>query len=381
MANLFLITIFTHKMEVNYNLISIIDILGLTQGIILGSLLLFIDKRKEKSTRFLGLFIITYALELVPAIFEDLNILLYYPQCNLLFFGIIWLIFPLFFIYIQEVSIFSKSKTSYKTLIPGLLFFTIGLFLMLLNPESKVEFKNSIWYLIVTFLGFIYSIIIGIIILKYISSHLNELRNQYSTTDYKALHWARNFVLIGVIHTLIVLSSAFFEPNYYFLLTISTINIALLYWISVKGILQQNIHALIPTDRITKLIKQNKPPTTKSNTLLNEDIKSLLIKLELYIKQEKVYTKPDLTIIDIADHLKEHPKRVSNIINTHLNQNFNSYVNSFRISKAKQLLKSDLVKNFSIEGIGTQVGFQNKSTFYDAFKKSTNTTPLKYKNQ
>ncbi len=45
-------------MEINYNLVSLVDILGLIQGVILGTLLIILNKRDERSTIFLGLFVL-----------------------------------------------------------------------------------------------------------------------------------------------------------------------------------------------------------------------------------------------------------------------------------------------------------------------------------
>ena len=87
----------------------------------------------------------------------------------------------------------------------------------------------------------------------------------------------------------------------------------------------------------------------------------------------------ELTIVDIAEKLKVHPRRISVAINSIHQQNFNTYVNEFRIKKAELLLADENLNNLSIEGIGLEVGFHSKSSFYSAFKKVTGTTPSNYK--
>jgi len=364
-------------MEVNYNIISLIDILGLIQGLILGSLLLAINRKKNKSTLFLGLFIIVYALELLPAILEDLGILNHYPEYTLLPFGFSWLIFPLFYVYVQQVSIFSFKKKSYKTLIPGILAFCISLFIFFQPLEIKQEISESLWYALSEVFGILYSIGIGILTLKWIKNHIIELKNQYTSVEYKVLHWARIFILIGLIHTSILVISIFFDYTYEFELIMSIINVVLLYWVSVRGILQQNVTMLVsPNEKeIPQIVSLEKKEIPSDNSLM------LLKTINDYIIDNTIFEKPDLTILDISEGINIHPKRISGAINNNLNQNFNTYINSFRIEKAKALLNSEATHNLSIEGIGSEVGFQSKSTFYDAFKKVTGTTPSRFKNQ
>ena len=101
--------------------------------------------------------------------------------------------------------------------------------------------------------------------------------------------------------------------------------------------------------------------------------------IDSYMKTTEAFVRTELTIIDLSEKLKVHPKRISASINTIFNENFNSYVNQLRIKKAKFLLTDQASSYFSIEGIGKEVGFHSKSAFYSAFKKVTGTTPTKYK--
>lgn len=365
-------------MEINYNIVSLIDTLGLIQGVILGLLLIIINRKKDKSTLFLGLFILVYALNLLPAIVEDLNITTYYPQYNLLPFDFTWLLFPLFYIYVQQVSILSKNKLNYGVLIPGVLEFIIGIVVFFQDKDSKIEIEESLWYNLILLGGLIFSFFIGFRTLNFIKKHTKELKDQYTSTEYRELRWARRFVGFGLLFTFIAIVSGLFDTGFYFLITISIINVMLLYWISVRGILQQNVKTLIPIESNEKTV--DKSDKNNGSLLNSESTTQLLQEIKKYIQDEKVYTVPDLTIIDIAEKIGAHPKRISGVINSQLNQNFNSYINSFRVEKAKELLRSDIANSLSVEGIGNEVGFQSKSTFYDAFRKYTGTTPSRFKN-
>jgi YesN/AraC family two-component response regulator len=163
----------------------------------------------------------------------------------------------------------------------------------------------------------------------------------------------------------------------FFPLLLTVINVGLLYWISIRGLRQQNIPTLIE-------LPDNNVLNTESNILIssNKEVDTdLFKKIENYILLEKIYIQPNLTIIDISKDINEHPKKISATINLGAEKNFKSYINSFRVAEAKKLLKQKESNYLSIEGIGIEVGFQSKSVFYEAFKKDTGTTPYMFKNQ
>jgi AraC-like DNA-binding protein len=58
--------------------------------------------------------------------------------------------------------------------------------------------------------------------------------------------------------------------------------------------------------------------------------------------------------------------------------NFYQLINSYRIARSKELLKTDRLEQVSIQGIGFDCGFSNKTSFYRAFKKFTGMTPAEY---
>ncbi|QTE24314.1 helix-turn-helix domain-containing protein [Polaribacter cellanae] len=364
-------------MKLNYNIASLVDTLGLVQGIILGLLLIFINRKSEKSTIFLGLFIVGYSLDLLPTILNDINAIELYPQLIGLPVSASWLLFPLFYIYIQKVSIFSKQYTSYWVLYPGILSLIIQCIIFILPLELKLNILNSVWYQVTEFISIIYGLWIGVLAVKWINRHIAELQNQYTDTAFKELRWAKTYIVIGLFATLIFfLTDSFFEFKYQTLL-FSILNVVLLYWISLRGILQTNVSSVfaISTDKVTekKQVEKDNKISTK------EDQQQLAISLESYLKKTKDFEKPDLTIVDLAEGLGVHSRKLSNTINAVYNKNFNTYINGFRIEKVKNLLDSDISNNLSIEGIGIEAGFKSKSSFYAAFKKELSCTPLQYK--
>lgn len=379
-------------MEFSYNFVSLIDTLGVIQGVLFGLMLLFLHSKSNKPTLFLGLFILLFALEPIPNILEDLEVLKQYPKWELFPVNFHFLAYPLFYIYIQKISILKNEKSSYWTLIPGLIEIFATFIIFVLPVTTKLQLKDSPYATFYFVMGLLYTCYICFLILKWICSHGKEVAEQYSTTNRKTLEWSRWFIYISIIFHLLLLSSYFID-NLALYVFVSIQNVILIYWVSFKGIAQQNVIALIwASPDVTREEEVNIPyknqhkeqlnitSNSNNNSLTVEEVSEILETVTEYMLSSECYINDKLTIIDVAEAVNIHPKRISHSLNSKLNVNFNRFINSYRIEKAKKLLKSDSTKNLSVEGIGFEVGFRSKTSFYSAFKKIVGTTPAKYKN-
>ena len=368
--------------EIDYNLQSILDILGFIQGITLGILLLILNYKHFRSTYFLGLFLFLFSLKLANFIPKGLNIDQLYPELFLLPFNFSWLLFPIFFIYTQRVSIFSDQKIKYWLLYPGIISFALQLVIYFLPYSTKLAIAQSFWHeLVFTILGISYSWVIGIWNIKLLNQHRTEVQNTFSLMEHKVLVWARIFLIYSLSTSVIIHVLYYISPvNFYFKIIFSVFDLIAIYWVAFNGVIQRNVLSILDkkesgTPSQETLAIENDPKKVIKD---EEDLKTLMEHIDSYMKRNEAFVRTELTIIDLAEKLKVHPKRISASINTILNQNFNSYVNQLRIKKAETLLTDQSSSYFSIEGIGKEVGFHSKSAFYSAFKKITGTTPTKY---
>jgi len=97
--------------------------------------------------------------------------------------------------------------------------------------------------------------------------------------------------------------------------------------------------------------------------------------LAMLFDQEKIYTKKNLTLSDVAKILETNTTYLSQYINNNLNTNFNDYVNSYRVKAACNIFKNNSSLKYSIDQVSDMVGFGSRTTFYNAFKKMTGVTP------
>lgn len=85
---------------------------------------------------------------------------------------------------------------------------------------------------------------------------------------------------------------------------------------------------------------------------------------------------PALSVDDIADHIALSAKYVRQLFIDHYGYSMSQYILNRRIEMVKELL---LHSDLSVADISQQAGFQTKSHFFTAFKKSTGMTPAQYR--
>ncbi len=102
-------------------------------------------------------------------------------------------------------------------------------------------------------------------------------------------------------------------------------------------------------------------------------------KINKLIFDEKPYLDPKITIYQLAKMLDTNEKYLSNYLNETHHLNFYNYINQFRIEYAKELLVDPIHENYTIETIANLSGFHSKSSFNAAFKKETGETPSTFK--
>lgn len=160
---------------------------------------------------------------------------------------------------------------------------------------------------------------------------------------YGIVYLAVNNLDITIIHTLLV--------------TIVTTILAIL-----------NIKLQLPLNTDFSFFSQNQPdkisllqdaPLSGKMDKLAQDIKDLFEKSE-------IYKHPQLTIEDLAKQLNTNKTYISVGINKFYGGNFNQLVNSYRILEAQKLL---LETEHSVQEIAWNVGFNTRSSFYNAFKE------------
>lgn len=112
----------------------------------------------------------------------------------------------------------------------------------------------------------------------------------------------------------------------------------------------------------------NKENSTEINLLFN--------KLDKYMKMERAWREPDLSIILLSQYLNSNRTSLAKAIQSGGYGNFHNYVAHYRIKEFCEILK--LNKHIKIDDLFYQVGFRSRSTAFINFKKQMNMTPFEY---
>lgn len=103
----------------------------------------------------------------------------------------------------------------------------------------------------------------------------------------------------------------------------------------------------------------------------------LFAQVEQLMNSQKPFVNQKLKLDKLAamSNLSRH--QLSRVLNEEYAHGFSHYIKAHRVKEAQRLIQ--VRHELSLEGIGYEAGFSSKSSFFEAFKKLTNTTPSAYK--
>ncbi len=108
----------------------------------------------------------------------------------------------------------------------------------------------------------------------------------------------------------------------------------------------------------------------------------LLAQLDTIMQSDQAFKASNLTIVTLAEKMAITQHHLRTLINQTLgHQNFNSFVNSYRIVAVKKALHDPDKAHLPILTIALDCGFNSLSPFNRAFRESENITPSAYRQQ
>lgn len=108
------------------------------------------------------------------------------------------------------------------------------------------------------------------------------------------------------------------------------------------------------------------------------EIDNLSQDIQAFVQSQRPYLNPQLTLERFAGLMQLPPRQVSSAINRHFKQNFQEYINSFRVEEAKHFLQDAQCSDTIVE-IAQHSGFNSKATFNRLFKNLVGVTPSEYR--
>lgn len=344
---------------------------------LIGVLLLFKKHDKGFSKIILGIFFLFFSFALFAISLNFLmeflkSIATIFKYVEVFFYPIMLSLPILVFLYIKSL-VHNHDEEFGKDLwihffipIQSLLFNLIPIFFdsNATDLTKKLDYTNFFSLKVTFILMNIYYLIKAYNVFKINSKRIKEEYSYQAGIQFK---WISFFVLGYIVFII-----CFFglNPNASpFVVYIPFLMISL--YLYFQRFNQNSIELQLIDETFSKKDIQNGLPELKR--------KEILKNLVEFVEKNEIYLKKDLTIHDISKEININSSYISNVLNQNLKCNFVTFINTYRINKAKDILLSKEYSNYTIEAISELVGFNSKSSFNNAFKQISGITPSEFK--
>jgi AraC-like DNA-binding protein len=293
-------------------------------------------------------------------------------------FALLW--GPLLYLYIKSLFI-SGYRLKVDDVIHALPFLLHFLVLTstyhIYSADTKREilmngglFSREIWINFFTGL-YIYTLMYCIVSFCLVIKYQRDLKENYSVSNSVHLSWVK-FLLIGFMINW--LCDMFYHMSDK---SGSLADVALgisraskfiyINTMMYKGISNSEIFLGQSISGVRKQSLSEQSKATYMQKLLN------------CMEKDKPYLNPKLTIEELSNLSRIPPRSLTVVLNEELNQNFNDFINTYRIKEAERLLTSTKKRFKTVLEVVYEVGFNSKSSFNTAFKKQIGMTPTQFK--
>ncbi|MCG8573678.1 MAG: helix-turn-helix domain-containing protein [Flavobacteriales bacterium] len=193
---------------------------------------------------------------------------------------------------------------------------------------------------------------------------LNAFRQQI--VNNKLVNWYR---IILIIYSAFL----FFHLVYYLIQPLGKLNFAIanqLSMLAMTFIIQSIAFKLIDKSPLL----QTKTPDL-SDLQKRKEIEELILR---QFEEHQVHLNDELNLQKFSDAISLPATEVSKIINQKFNCTFKKLLSQYRVEEAKNKMKVAGDSKIKLIDIAHQVGFNNKVSFYRAFKEFENISPSDY---
>ena len=346
---------------------------------------------------------------------------------------------PLLYLYAQSLTSAPRKGRLWPHFLPALAIFLLtNITYAELNPQEQRQFlaylwsdrndsalqeiyqswRPSLWGLWVDYhlQGTLFTLHFGaycLLVLRQIKQHNQRLQRHFSSLERMNLKWLQGLTLACLLFLLLflllnrslLLTVGHFDVNALRAISPFFLLVVLIYAVGISALFQPGLvrgvmaaresdpgsskqpsredigSELAETEspeQSTETDSQKSPKYARAQIPI-EDANRFKSRLMSVMQERQLYLNCDLTLPELARETDMTTHQVSQVINGQLNQNFFSFVNNYRIQMAKDMMASPETCNMPIVELAVEVGFKSKSSFYDAFKKTTQMTPTQFK--
>ena len=227
-----------------------------------------------------------------------------------------------------------------------------------------------------------------LLIVRRMMRYRHMLRDIYASTEEHELNW---IYVIGGLSAVYWFGQAMFlvlafdpeqpEPSFAFVLGAGVASLALVAAMTLWGLRQRPPLIPDPQDpqppEISGDHREEKAGDKYEKSALSADASARIArKLRAAMENDKLHRDPNLSLWVLARHIGASPNYISQTLNEAMGETFFDFVNGYRIAEAMRRLSST---DDTVLTITYDVGFNARSSFYNAFKRVTGQTPTRYR--
>ena len=109
-----------------------------------------------------------------------------------------------------------------------------------------------------------------------------------------------------------------------------------------------------------------------------EAMLQLIERMDAYMAEKEPFRQKEFNTFTISRDLEVPQHHIAYLFKHILKKSFVDHRNEYRVNYVIELIKKGRHKNFTLETIGQDAGFNSKSTFFFEFKKITGKTPMQF---
>lgn len=414
-------------MQINYILTGVY-LLASLQGLILFWGLLMTGARTNKANLFLAILVAFITLFVARKVFHTSGLMKTSPFLVGLLYPLTFTFGPLLYFYAKGLA--GKAVVTLRRtmlhLTPMLITLAINMPIILMSTEEKRHYVQTVLYdptytlqtsELLTLLwgsgGWLHFSIYCLMVIGLLQQHGHKIRNEFSSLERISLNWLRTlsgFCLVSGLVGFLLSWGSLLQGHPISNATtrfIELLLILLIYVVGFMGFLQPTIFrpraglagdASVPAPAAAKLEEPlsvaaetaTETYQAPSNYETGKYEKSSLTEgaSEIYktqllaaIAEQELFLDNSLTLTSLAKQLDIPHHHLSQVINGSLGMNFFEFVNNYRIEYAKKILSAPEHRQQTVVDIAMAAGFNNRSSFYKAFKGATGVTPSQYRKQ
>jgi AraC-like DNA-binding protein len=367
-------------MATSFQLIDIVILIGICQGVFLALTLQRITNNNRSANTYLSALIILATIMLMGRFVYFRFLSNWVFQWSLLVDSLVFLFGPFIYMYVRRLLF--KGNTSYKLpfyhFIPffGMVLFA-GYYIVFYSPTAYLDFfinGNLLFYFR----------IISLIMIAYNSLYLLksfQLLKKFRKEEKEAFSFQQspltylNFFLFSVTACLFTWAISFLNAVL-FNDEISFVNYESI-WVAIPVFIYVIGYFSLKQPELFRIPFEEKSTEKKARLTESEAI-VLKQKLDSLMQNERVFLDSNLTLRDVSETLQTSTNNISWLLNNVYKTTFYDFINGYRVEEFIEKIKNNEHLTHTILALSMDVGFNSKSTFNKAFKITMNETPSNY---